>query len=195
LCDGRYGGRTLVRRTLVRRPLRRLYSDLPGLFRSYGIRHVCTPAGLLAGVPTWPPQGRTPPPRRSSSVGGAAPAAGYHRGPGRHPQPDTARKWRRRRPPCSSDAALCGMYSAIRDVSGHRPPAGRLAACPDGYGPGARTHGPDRRRRPAHPEVISKRKVGTWVRTRCMLYWLYPPLLHRSTPDRSPALSGHVMRC
>jgi hypothetical protein len=28
-----------------------------------------------------------------------------------------------------------------------------------------------------------------------MLCWLYPPLLRRSTPDRSPALPGRVVRC
>jgi hypothetical protein len=33
------------------------------------------------------------------------------------------------------------------------------------------------------------------VRNTCMLCWLYSPMLHRGTPDRSPALPGHVIPC
>jgi hypothetical protein len=90
-------------------------------------------------------------------------------------------------------ATRCVEYvSAIRDVSSHRPPTGRPAAFPDGYGLGTRTDGPDWLRRPSHPPDF---QGGPNAHERGSGHVRHHPLMGTAEIDRCGSAQSLICGC
>jgi hypothetical protein len=85
-----------------------------------------------------------------------------------------------------TDASECGAFCLSQ---GRRPSRRRREAVKAGGGAGAGSPSCI----PTSGATLVASFTSVW--NTFVLCRLYPPQLHRSTPDRSPALPGHVMRC